>query len=223
MDFFAIIRSLEELLYEVMSWLIFYPRTLWRTLVNPTAITAYSDAEQDDKPAEQYADTLSPPLLLMITMVLTYALAHAIAPTELKTTTEAGKEIASSAKNLLLMRALIFAIIPLVIATIALHRNHVAIDRTTLRRPFYSQCFLVTPFAMMVQIAIAVQRLPGWGNATGIGLGVLAFLWFGWAQTGWFAARLQIPRRAAVGWAIAAIAAASVVGGGTVLMIALAL
>lgn len=223
MDFFAIIRSLEELLYEVMSWLIFYPRTLWRTLVNPTAIAAYSDAEQDDKPAEQYADTLSPPLLLMITMVLTYALAHGIAPTQLKTTTEAGKEIASSAKNLLLLRALIFAIIPLVIATIALRRNHVAIDRTTLRRPFYSQCFLVTPFALMVQIAIAIQRLPGWGNATGIGLGVLAFLWFGWAQTGWFAARLKLPRAAAAAWAIPSILAATVIGGGITALIALSI
>ena len=70
MDFIGIIRSLEELLYEVMSWLIFYPRTLWRTLTNPAAVTAYSDAEQNDRPDEQYTDTLSPPLLLMITMVL---------------------------------------------------------------------------------------------------------------------------------------------------------
>jgi len=29
LDFIGIIRSLEELLYEVMGWLIFYPRTLW--------------------------------------------------------------------------------------------------------------------------------------------------------------------------------------------------
>jgi len=27
MDFLRIIRSLEELLYEVMTWLVFYPRT----------------------------------------------------------------------------------------------------------------------------------------------------------------------------------------------------
>lgn len=78
MDFIGIIRSLEELLYEVMSWLIFYPRTLWRMLTNPAAVPAYSDAEQNDRPDEQYTDTLSPPLLLMITMVLTYGLAHAI-------------------------------------------------------------------------------------------------------------------------------------------------
>jgi hypothetical protein len=223
LDFIGIIRSLEELLYEVMSWLIFYPRTLWRTIRDPVAVTAYSDAEQNDRPSEQYTETLSPPLLLMITMVLTYALAHGLGSTEPKATTEIGKEVTNSAKNLLLLRALIFAIIPLVISGIAMKRNGVAIDRTTLRRPFYSQCFLVTPFALMLQIGIAVQKLPGWGNAGGIALAVIAFLWFGWAQTGWFSARLAVTRCAAVGWAIAAIIAAAAVGGGVTALIALSL
>ncbi len=223
MDFIGIIRSLEELLYELMSWLIFYPRTLWRTITSPDAVTAYSDAEQNDQPDEQYIDTLSPPLLLMITMVLTYALSSAIGMAEPAATTAAGKAVTGSAKNLLLLRALIFAIIPLVIAAIGLRRNGIAIDRKTLRRPFYSQCFLVTPFALMLQTGLAVQRLPGPGNAAGIALGVIAFLWFGWAQTGWFAARLGIARGAAAVWAVAAIVAATAIGGGVTLLIALSL
>lgn len=223
MDFIGIIRSLEELLYEVMSWLIFYPRTLWRTIRNPDQVTAYSDAEQNDKPDEQYTDTLSPPLLLMITMVITYALSHWIGTAEPKVTTEAGKTITDSAKNLLLLRALIFAIFPLVIATIGLVRARIAIDRKTLRRPFYSQCFLVTPFALLLQTAIAVQRLPGIGSAVGIILGAVAFLWFWWAQTGWFAARLGISRRAAAFWATAAILAATATGGGITALVALSL
>ncbi len=223
LDFIGIIRSLEELLYEVMSWLIFYPRTIWRTLRDPDAVTAYSDAEQNDKPDEQYTDTLSPPLLLMITMVLTYGLSHWIGAAEPKATTEAGKAITDSAKNLLLLRALIFAVIPLVIASIALTKNGIDIDRKTLRRPFYSQCFLVTPFTLMFQVGLAVQRLPGHGNWAGIALIGVGFLWFGWAQTGWFAARLSLPRRAAAAWAILAILAAMVIGGVIALAIALAL
>ncbi len=35
MNFFNLLQSLDELLYEVMSWLVFYPITLWRTLVHP--------------------------------------------------------------------------------------------------------------------------------------------------------------------------------------------
>lgn len=75
----------------------------------------------------------------------------------------------------------------------------------------------------MLHTGIAVQRLPGFGNAAGIALGVVAFFWFGWAQTGWFAARLEVPRRAAIGWAIGAIFAATAVGGGITTLIALSL
>ena len=43
MDFIRIIRSLEELLYEAMTWIIFYPLTMLRILLNPTRMTLYSD------------------------------------------------------------------------------------------------------------------------------------------------------------------------------------
>jgi hypothetical protein len=223
LDFIGIIRSLEELLYEVMSWLIFYPRTLLRTLKNPAAVTAYSDAEQNDQPDEQYTDTLSPPLLLMITMVLTYGLTHGIGAAHPTATTEAGKAITGSAKNLLLLRALIFAMIPLIIACIGLVRNGIAIDRKTLRRPFYSQCFLVTPFALLLQSGLALLQLPGLARIVGVSMAAIAFVWFGWAQTCWFAARLEITHFAAIGWAIGAILAATVVGGGITTLIALSL
>jgi hypothetical protein len=222
MDFIGIIRSLEELLYEVMSWLIFYPRTLWKTLRDPAGVAAYSDAEQDQQPDERYTETLSPPLLLMITMVLTYALSHWIGVDEPVATTEAGQVVTESPQNLLLLRALIFAIIPLVISVICMRGGGISIDRTTLRRPFYSQCFLVAPFALMVQSALAVYPLPAYGTFAAI-LGLVAVLWFIWAQTGWFAARLYLSRRVALVWATASVLAAVLVGGGITFVIATSL
>jgi hypothetical protein len=71
-DFLRIVRSLEDLLYEVMTWLVFYPRTLWRILAHPAETLRYSDAEQGDAPEEQYTDTLSPPLFLMLTVLLAH-------------------------------------------------------------------------------------------------------------------------------------------------------
>ena len=38
MDILRILRSLEEFLYEVMTWLVMYPRTLWRAVRNPVSI-----------------------------------------------------------------------------------------------------------------------------------------------------------------------------------------
>ena len=60
MDFLRIIRSLEELLYEVITWIIFYPRTMWRVVVHPSVTMGYSDTEQTDSVEEQYLDALQP-------------------------------------------------------------------------------------------------------------------------------------------------------------------
>ena len=41
MNVLTILRSVEELLYEVMSWLLFYPRTLFMTLRHPLRTMRY--------------------------------------------------------------------------------------------------------------------------------------------------------------------------------------
>lgn len=61
MDFMKWLNSLDELLYEVMSWLVFYPLTLWRTLLQPIGMMKYADRQLDLPEAEQYTDALSPP------------------------------------------------------------------------------------------------------------------------------------------------------------------
>src|SRR5688572_3994391 len=74
MNFFNLLKSLDELLYEIMSWLIFYPVTLWQGLTRPLKMMDYSDAEQGDAEEKQYTDTLSPPLFLLLTLVISHAL-----------------------------------------------------------------------------------------------------------------------------------------------------
>ena len=39
MDFVKILRAFEEFLYEVLTWLLFYPRTLWRVTRRPLEMT----------------------------------------------------------------------------------------------------------------------------------------------------------------------------------------
>jgi hypothetical protein len=195
MDFIGIIRSLEELLYEVMTWLIFYPRTMLRILFNPTQMTLYSDTELHDAPTERYTDSLSPPLLLMLTIALTHGIELAIG---LNATSEirAGSVLAgimANEKNLLILRALVTAIIPLVIALIAMRAQAQPLDRNTLRQPFFSQCFLATPFAFAVSMVTVISRRGG-DNAPAIAgaLAAAAFIWFCWAETRWFGRQQDI-------------------------------
>ena len=69
MNVLTILRSVEELLYEVMAWLLFYPLTLWKTLRRPLQTMAY---EQKDKPDKQDLETLSPPLFLVLSILLVH-------------------------------------------------------------------------------------------------------------------------------------------------------
>ncbi|HUH09643.1 MAG TPA: hypothetical protein VLZ73_03745, partial [Brevundimonas sp.] len=69
MNVLTILRSVEELLYEVISWLLFYPRTLWMTVTRPLRTMRYSDSEQRDRPEQQYLETLSPPLFLVLSIL----------------------------------------------------------------------------------------------------------------------------------------------------------
>jgi hypothetical protein len=51
-DFIRLIRSLEELLYEGMTRLVLYPRTMVRIVAHPEAATRYSEDEQKDDAAD---------------------------------------------------------------------------------------------------------------------------------------------------------------------------
>ena len=222
MDFLAIIRSLEELLYEVMSWLVFYPRTLWRIIVNPAGMTLYSDAEQNDLPADRFSDALSPPLLLLITLVLCHMVELGVGLSGPRGSGGVmARTLFGSEQSLLMVRALLFAVVPVTIAAIVLRLERRVIDRKTLRAPFYSQCYLVVPFALLASLAGSVGRAPGhhWGRA-GVVMVVVALAWYIWAETTWFRRQLGRPLLPALLTAIACILVALLAAIGMAALIA---
>jgi len=211
MDFVRIIRSLEELLYEAMTWIIFYPRTMLRILFNPTRMTLYSDEELGDTPEQQYTDSLSPPLLLMLTIVLTHGIelsAGLSATSSLRKGSVLANFMADE-QNLLIVRALVTAIIPLVIALIALHSQRKPLDRNSLRQPFFSQCFLVSPFAFALSLATILQRMPNsTAEAAAPFLLVGGIVWLCWGETRWFARQHAVGNGKALLLGIGSVAAA---------------
>ncbi|ALH82162.1 hypothetical protein [Sphingopyxis macrogoltabida] len=196
MNFFNLLKSLDELLYEVMSWLIFYPVTLWQGLTRPLKMMDYSDAEQGDAEEKQYTDTLSPPLFLLLTLVISHAL-------ELSTVGESAivadktglGGLVNDDTTYILMRVAFFSLFPLVMAARLVRARHVKLDRVPLKAPFYSQCYVAAPFALMVSGAsILLQLKPLAAGIAGLALLALALLWFGSLQILWFAQHLRISR-----------------------------
>lgn len=186
MNVLTILRSVEELLYEVMSWLLFYPRTLWTTLTRPLATMRYSDQEQRDKPEKQYLETLSPPLFLVLSLLLAHGLELAMGMPDAAPRSHLAQAIMHSEQTVLAFRALLFSLHALAFAWISLKLEKKRIDRETLRTPFFAQCYLSGATAILVSLGAAGIRYPS-ETATLAGLAVIAAttLWYLVIQHRW--------------------------------------
>lgn len=209
MDFLKLLRSLEELLFEALSWLVFYPITLWRTLVSPVAMMSYSDVEQNDPLAESYSDTLSPGIFLLLTLALAHALELAIG-IDTDFGGRLGEIAAASDENLLLTRALMFGLFPLIFSVLLLLVTRQKIDRNQLRAPFFAQCYTTSCFALLFNLGMA-------GFNVYLSLTTLALLWL-WLLliSVWFVTvqAIWLRRRTGMGHAPAAgLALAGFIGG----------
>lgn len=194
MGFFTLLKSLDELLYEVMSWLIFYPVTLWRSLARPQEMMNYADIELGDQPDQQYTDTLTPPLFLLLTLILSHGIELATVGQSPIVASKVGLDaVVGDDTNLLVLRLATFSVFPLIMAARLVRQQKQRLDRDTLRPPFYSQCYVTAPFALVLGIAgILLTLKPLWCGVAGLVLGAIALLWYGLLQTRWFARHLGV-------------------------------
>lgn len=203
MNFFNLIQSLDDLLYEVMSWLVFYPVTLWRTLVRPLQMMDYSDVEQGDAADEQYTDTLSPPLFLLLSLILVHAAEIALVGDDAMIASKVGlAAFVSNNTDLIILRIVSFSLFPVMLATRMVRAQKLQVDRDTLRAPFYSQCYVAAVLAMLLGGGVILIKLAhDWSVLAGGALAVFGLLWFGFLQTAWFNQHLKCGRLRAFGHA----------------------
>jgi hypothetical protein len=173
-------RTLEEILYELMTGLLFYPRTLWRVLLEPARIA--------DAAGEPSADLVSPPLFLLISILAAHGLDLAM-----------GGELGEAADGFdpasLLFRVLAFSLLPLVLAAGVLRREGRPVNHATLRAPFDLQCLYAAPLAISVSVAVVLVRGPAPPvRLAGVLLGLGAAAWHLCVQTRWIRARLAVGR-----------------------------
>lgn len=203
MNFFNLIQSLDDLLYEVMSWLVFYPVTLWRTLVRPLQMMDYSDVEQGDAADEQYTDTLSPPLFLLLSLILVHAAEIALVGDDAMIASKVGlAAFVSNNTDLIILRIVSFSLFPVMLATRMVRAQKLRVDRDTLRAPFYSQCYVAAVLAMLLGGGVILIKLAhDWSVLAGGALALFGLLWFGFLQTAWFNQHLKCGRLRAFGHA----------------------
>lgn len=191
MGFVQVIRSIEDLLFEIMTWLVFYPRTLWQVIRQPMKLARYSDDEQDDAPVDQYSDTLSPPIFLMLTILIAHGIELAAGQRLVVAQDSIASMAAESHEVLLLLRSVLFAVYPVFFSATLLRLKRVPLDRKVLREPFFSQCYLASFFALLASLAgiLAKLSLP-FAQPAAAAIAVGAVIWFIAVEAAWFRAEL---------------------------------
>lgn len=185
MDFMRILRSLEEFLYEVMTWLVFYPRTLIRTALRPVAMLDYSRAQLRKPEEEQYQDSLSAPLFLMLTLVISHAIELALHLHPFAHAGHAAEKLFGSDQNLVILRSLMFAVYPLMFALEQVRDTGLALTRKTLRGPFFGECYPASIFCLVVGIGGTIMQAWPARALIGGALMIAAALWYLTLQVIW--------------------------------------
>jgi len=153
MKFMIFFNSLGELLYEVMSWLVFYPLTLWRAVVHPWSMMRYADAELADTAEQRFADVLSPPMFLLITVLIGHGVELAVIGADpILKSTKGLAALITDDSNLIGLRMIAFATFPLMSSVRLVRRKGQKLDRNSLKLPFYSQCYATAPMALRTHL-----------------------------------------------------------------------
>ncbi len=186
------LNSLDELLYEVMSWLLFFPLTLLRAISRPFHVMKEVEREATLPEEQQYAAVISPPLFLALGLLLAHAVASALGETDAIVANRHGlAALVDDNTSALVLRVIIFASFALFLAARLTRASGVKVDRQSLRLPFYEQCYPTAVFALGLSLGASLVVVPHRAvHAAGVALIVASLLNFVVLEVCWFARTL---------------------------------
>jgi len=193
MDFFKLIQSLDELIYEVVGWLLFYPLTLWRVIRSPMRTMKLAEHELAETDRKQFHDLVAPPLFLMLTLILLNGIELVtVGENRLVTSDQRFSALIGSDTSLIIFEILMFSILPLTAAVRLLRARGAPLDKLVMRAPFYAQCYAVSLFALLWNAAelVAENQFP-FSLQARIALQATALVWVFLVEARWFSAELQ--------------------------------
>jgi len=191
-DFFKFIKSIDELLYEVMSWLLFYPLTLWRMVSAPIQTMRDSERELSEEEQTQFEDRLPPPLFLLLTLIIVHVAELALVGQDELVRSNVGlRGLITDDTSLIIFRVLMYSLLPVIAATRLIRARGARLNKPLLRQPFYAQCYATAVFVLLLGSAGMGIGRPDYIREVEVGLLLGAFVWLIAVETRWFAAELK--------------------------------
>jgi len=194
LDFFKLIQSLDELIYEVVGWLLFYPLTFWRVIRSPMRTMKLAEEELVETDRKQFHDMVAPPLFLLLTLILLNGIELAtVGENRLVTSDRRFSMLISSDTSLIIFEILMFSILPLTAAARLLQARGAPLDKLVMRAPFYAQCYAVSLFALPWNAAqLVAESQDPFSIQVQIALQATALVWLFLIEARWFSAELRV-------------------------------
>lgn len=222
MPFLVFLKSFEVLLFEIMSWIVFYPRTLWRAGRHPLSMMDRSEEELKLPAEQQFRDIISPPIFLLLTVVAAHAFEVAVVGNSPLIDNGIGlAALIQDNTSLILFRLIAFSSLPVIAGAFALGVMKRPLDRIALQPLFYAQCFVTTPVVLLCSIAETLTRLPQpAANIPAALLFAAASVFYIGVETVWFARESKLGTLFGFFWALAVFAMSALVLAATALLFA---
>lgn len=179
MDFMKLFQSLENAVYEIVTWAIFLPKTLFFTVFKPARMMEYVNEEWKKEEKERFDDFLSPVILWLLVVVIPMLTVPFLNPlSDLAAMFQMGSVDISAIKAE--QQALFITLYALLVPVASLvwleWRNNVPLRKSNLKRNFYQQCYAIAP-AQFLYLPVGIASLMFLGE-TGLILANMALPWF---------------------------------------------
>ncbi len=140
MDFVKIFQSIEDVIYEIATWIVFVPKTLLYVLLRPQWIQPYVTGEWTKDVKQRFKEFMPPPLFWVIVAIVPDLLLYILLP-------DSKKDIYST----LPLTDRFFAIatfsvgVPAFFAAMLQQIKEHGVEKDSLKRYFYIQCLVCAP------------------------------------------------------------------------------
>ena len=161
MNVLGILNEIEDLIREVIMWLVDIPKTLFKILANPSWVTRYIDEELVKK-SDRFKNYMSPIILYLICSVLLFFIIEQLGIFEY-TDKKDDFSLDKILKNLSGTRgtiiALAFLSLPLLLALLIEVFRPQKLTRTGVQRMLQIQCYLLSPVILSIFAYLLIDFL----------------------------------------------------------------
>lgn len=167
MDFIKLFQSLENAVYEIVTWVMFLPKTLLYTIAKPAWAMEYVNAEWKKEEKDRFDNFLSPVILWLLVVIVPMLVVPSLNPLQIfvEMLGSAAGDASQWETEQQAFFILLYGLVVPVSALIWLEwRNRRPLQKSSLKRNFYQQCYAIAPaqFLYVMTILVFWNVLSDW-------------------------------------------------------------